>query len=105
MTLSMVRRFMRILFIGITSLARRFMRNSKGLIPRGSFSLARSKIGIFSRKLTEGLKMIQFAPRELCENLQAMGCKSESGFYWQQCSSEIEYIPELSEASQKYRWH
>lgn len=25
----------------------------------------------------------QFAPRELCERLQKVGCVSESGFYWE----------------------
>lgn len=25
----------------------------------------------------------QFAPRELCERLQKLGCMTESGFYWQ----------------------
>lgn len=35
---------------------------------------------------------IEFAPRELCENIQAMGCKSESGFYWTQTKDRYELL-------------
>lgn len=39
--------------------------------------------------------MTQFAPKELCEKLQAMGCKSESDFIWAPQKSpagSIDYI-------------